>query len=195
MKKLSLLFVAASLCGCATGSWSERWMAMPSAAPNESFIVDGLPEYGQLSFENKAVSLFLNQCHVDPQFPHAVPGQLCGTLILSPGATVEFMSDEFRMTDMGTHVVRTMKIQNRNFDIGVPYLGPDIPGSSRPWPVKPQKLYALPGKRFKFMILSEPMEGTFELRLASVKVNSNVLEFPVLRLVCGPGRVWTPTPV
>jgi hypothetical protein len=192
LKKLSYLFVAVMLFGCA-GTWYERWMAVPAAMPNASFAVDGLPEYGQLSFENKLVHLFFTQCHLTKG--GAVPGQLCGTLILTPGATVEFVSDEFTITDLKQHTVRTMKIQDHNFEIGVPYLGPDVSGDPGRWPFKAQKLYSLPGKRFTFMILPEPMQGDFEIRFASIKVNGGALQFPVLHVIDGPGRVWIHDPV
>lgn len=192
VKRLSYLFVAVMLFGCA-GTWYERWMAVPSATPNASFAVDGLPEYGQLSFENKLVHLFFTQCHLAKN--GSVPGQLCGTLILTPGATVEFMSNDFTITDLKQHTVRTMKIRDRDFEIGVPYLGPDVSGAPGRWPFKTQKLYSLPGKRFTFTILPEPMQGDFEIRFASIKVNGGALQFPVLHVIDGPGRVWIHDPV
>ena len=166
------------LAACASGSCSDTRLLQPVASPTAMFSVDVNSEADTLLIRGDAVSLWLKPCIAGDRF--GIPGSLCGTIILAPGAQLRFTGSEARVVDLVDHSERMQAYARTNFDQAGIHAGSSFQPSASWLASRP---YTLSGSRLEFALFEQSYTGdSLEVIFPAMEVNSVPVSFPPVRL-------------
>jgi hypothetical protein len=159
----AILPVLLVLSACATAPVPTP---MLSAAASQVFSTSS--ERSRLSIENKTIGIYLAPC----------AGNLCGTVVIAPGASFRFAHPVVAVTDLQHKPLNSLQIDGSDSEQD---LSTDGNGESSGWPLQGKR--ARPGRRQNFVVdLAAPTHEGRVLQLPTIELNDQQVQLPSITL-------------
>lgn len=137
-----------------------------SAAPSEVFSTSNEPS--RVSIESKAIGIYLAPC----------AGNLCGTVVIAPGASFRFAHPVVVVSDLQHHPLASLQVDASDSEQD---LSADGNGESSGWALQGKR--PRPGRRQNFVVHMAAAPGAgLMLQLPAVELNGQQMQLPAITL-------------